>query len=226
VNNFALNADSGLMCVKQHVDKKKLACDIATSEYSYLDEFSSICYNLYVHASSQSTCDVNVYSTLYDCSDCSFNYFKVCVSEVNLDGPKFNKTRITSVITLDYILKWEALCLHQFVFTHPKTNADYNYLIASVNNQFSQALFSVNNTLDCLTFEVSNCLNKMSILGKHVIDVTAADSCGRNDSQRVHVYVIESCRQKGLVTINFDSRTVLHNLDSYILYFIVILYLQ
>ncbi len=217
MDNFALNPDSGLVCLKQGVDKKRLACDIATSRNSYLDEFSNICYNLYLYASVQSSCNANLYSTLYDCSDCSFNYFKVCVNDVNYYGPTFNKTKIVSVITLDYILKWEAMCLHQFKFADPKTNADYNYTIKSLNNKFSQTVFSVNATLDCLAFEVSNCLNKNAILGKHIIDVTAEDSCGRSDTQRLNVYVIESCRQKGFVTINFDSRTVLNNLHSYTL---------
>jgi hypothetical protein len=225
VNNFSLNPETGLMCLNTGVDKRRLACDIVTSPYSYLDELGNVCYNMYVYASAQSTCDFyspnSVFATtLYDPSDCSFNTFKVCVSDVNFYPPQFNRTlaKVTAVVTLDYVLKWEALCLYQFKLAYPKTSGgDFLYSISPVNNTNSSALFSVNATLDCLTFEVGgSCLERRAVLGRHVLDVMAADTCGRYDVQRVTVYVIESCRQKGLVTINYDSRTVIQNLDSYV----------
>ena len=214
MQNFILNAESGLLCIKQFVKLPSLACSIVTSPYNYVDEFNNICYDLNLYASIDSS--FNLKLNPYDCNDCAYTNYKVCVNDINLYGPKFSQNKIVSVFSLDYILKWEALCLHQFKFLSDKRNADYNYMITSVNNSnFVQNMFSVDNTLDCLNFELSSCFNKTSMVGKHKLYVRAYDQCGRFDETTVNVYIIASCRFKSLITVNLDSKSVLNNLDSY-----------
>jgi hypothetical protein len=81
---------TGLVCNKL-TNYNLLQASIASSPFSYLDEFNNRCYNLYILASAYQISDFQqINSIVYDANNCSFNYFKICVKE-NRDfwPPKF-----------------------------------------------------------------------------------------------------------------------------------------
>jgi hypothetical protein len=217
VQNFNLSRETGLLCLNKSTTYKKVINDIINSPARYLDEFSNICYNLYLYVTKYPVYDLS--KICYNSLSCAFNYFKICINDCNFYKPTFNRTSEVAVLYLENILKWEAFCLHNFNFLYPKLNSNYNFnlTVVSKNNQtHGHSLFSINNTLDCLTFELLNGVsNRKFITGKHTLNVTVYDNCHQNDSQQIHVYILDNCEQKMLVSVNFDPKYVYQNREAY-----------
>lgn len=91
-NLFSLNSQTGLVCKNKTISNSELSKLIIESPLKYTDELQNICYNLYLLASKTANISLNQLKIIqYDISNCSFNYFKICLgqSESIVDKLKF-----------------------------------------------------------------------------------------------------------------------------------------
>ncbi len=81
---FEINPITGIVCKQTSLNYEALLEIFLKSPLKYMDNSKNICYNLQVFASSRQIASFNELQTIkYDNSNCSFNFYKVCIDKFN-----------------------------------------------------------------------------------------------------------------------------------------------
>ena len=111
-------------------------------------------------------------------------------------------------------------CVHQFQI--PK-NSNYDYQIATINNNLDTAIFAINQTNNCLSIKQLAGINKNSILGLHQMNITIKDNSDNvRRTEMCNIYITQSCTEK----VHIYSLNNLQNVTSDINYYIELINLK
>ena len=122
---------------------------------------------------------------------------------------------------MDSFSPQDTICLQQFKYAYPLGDPNYyNYDIRynQLINPFDSELFYINKTTDCLSIKFNNGIDKNSLVGMHLLNISITDIYNQRDSLSCSIYITQSCELISYVYVGFNEQQVSSNLNSYVLW--------
>jgi hypothetical protein len=217
-SSFDLDKNTGILCKK--VNDGELKSRIIKSPLGFLDPFDNQCYNLLFFASVYNLTESEIASQVkYDPSNCSFNYFKICVNDCGCESlpPKYKKPQYCqAVLSLDNFSPFKTQCLYKFRLENRLFNKNqFDYRVNAINNLLDPSIFFVNKTIDCLSIKTLTDININLLIGLHYMNISVQDQYGRHDWIECSIFITHTCLEKTYVKAELDVHTVYRNVENY-----------